>query len=113
MERKNIIIEIQSEEERLVSEIMEKPKKIDFKSDLPGHTIIMKVDSSLDAEKTFLLSFGTRIAPGLLASWLFQKINGRATGLRIDRLDVQINKDEIEKIIAEKIGKNLTVLDGN
>jgi hypothetical protein len=105
MERTNIIIEIQSQQEGLPSEIMEGPKKLDIKADLPGHAVIMKVHSSIDAKKMFLLSFGTNIAPGLIANWLYEKINGRATELRIDRIDVQINKGEIERIITEKIGK--------
>lgn len=103
MERINIFIEIQSQDEGLSSEIMEGPKKMDIKADLPGNAVIMKVHPSIEGKNMFLLSFGTKVAPGLLANWLYEKINGRATKLRIDRADVEINKSEIEKIITEKI----------
>jgi hypothetical protein len=43
MERINIFIEIQSKDEGLVSEIMEAPKKMDVKADLPGNAVIMNV----------------------------------------------------------------------
>jgi hypothetical protein len=106
MERMNIFIEIQSQDEGLSSEIMEGPKKMDIKADLPGNAVIMKVHPIIEGKNMFLLSFGTKVAPGLLANWLYEKINGRATKLRIDRVDVQINKSEIERIITEKIENN-------
>jgi hypothetical protein len=104
MERMNIFIEIQSKDEGLVSDIMEAPKKMDIKADLPGNAVIMKVQSSVEGGKMFLLSFGAKVPPGLLANWLYQKINGRATKLLIDRIEVQINKSEIESVISERIG---------
>lgn len=50
-----------------------------------------------------VLSFGIGATSSLLASWLYEKIKGRATNLRIDRTEVFINKGEIEKLIVEKI----------
>jgi hypothetical protein len=102
----NIFIEIQSRDEGLVSEIMEASKKIDIKADLPGNAVIMKVHPSIEGKEMFLLSFEAKVAPGLLASWLYEKINGRATQLLIDRIEVQINKSEIEGVISEKIATN-------
>ena len=106
MKQMNIFIEIQSKDERLVSEIMETPKKMDMNADLPGNAVIMKVHPSIEGKEMFLLSFGAKVAPGLLASWLYEKINGRATKLLIDRIEVQINKSEIERVISEKIAAN-------
>jgi len=100
----NIFIEIQSKDEGLVSEIMEAPKKMDIKADLPGNAVIMKVHPSIEGKEMFLLSFGGKVPPGLLANWLYEKINGRVTKLLIDRIEVQINKNEIERVISEKIG---------
>ena len=102
----NIFIEIQSRDQGLVSEIMEAPKKMDIKADLPGNAVIMKVHPSIEGKEMFLLSFGAKVAPGLLASWLYEKINGRATKLLIDRIEVQIDKSEIERAISEKIANN-------
>lgn len=106
MKQMNIFIEIQSKDERLVSEIMETPKKMDMNADLPGNAVIMKVHPSIEGKEMFLLSFGAKVAPGLLASWLYEKIKGRATKLLIDRIEVQINKSEIERVISEKIAAN-------
>lgn len=108
MKQMNIFIEIQSKDEGLVSEITEAPEKMDIKADLPGNAVIMKVHQSIEIEgkEMFLLSFGAKVAPGLLASWLYEKINGRATQLLIDRIEVQINKSEIERVISEKIATN-------
>jgi hypothetical protein len=102
----NIFIEIQSKDEGLVSGIMEAPKKMDIKADLPGNAVIMKVHPSIEGKEMFLLSFGTEIDPGLLGSWLYEKIKGRATKLLIDRIEVQIDKSEIERVISEKIANN-------
>ena len=106
MKRMNIFIEIQSKDEGLVSEIMEAPEKMDIKTDLPGNAVIMKVHPSIEGKEMFLLSFGAKVAPGLLANWLYEKINGRATKLLIDRIEVQINKSEIERVISDKIATN-------
>jgi hypothetical protein len=106
MGRRNIFIEMQSQVEGLDSELMKAPKKLDKKVDLPGDAVLMKVHTSkaIEGKYIFRLIFGTNVAPGLLANWLYEKINGRATKLWIDRIEVQINKSEIEKIITEIIG---------
>jgi hypothetical protein len=103
MERINLFIEIQTEDEKLGFEIMKRPKKIDTKVDLPASAIIMKVHPSVVGKEKFLLSFGARVAPGLLANSLYEKIKGRATKLLIDRIEVPINKSAIERFIADKI----------
>ncbi len=109
MERINIFIDIQSADETLGTELMKSPKRIDRKVDLPADVILMKVHPSdvevVQGKNMFLLSFGSRVAPSLLADWLYEKINGRVTQLRMDRTEVPINKIEIERIITEKITK--------
>ena len=52
-----------------------------------------------------MLNFGINLAPGLLANWLYEKINGRATNLLMDQTEVPIDKSEIERVITEKIEK--------
>ena len=97
---------MQSQVEGLDSELMEAPKKLDKKVHLPGDAVLMKVHTSKakEGKYIFMLNFGANVAPGLLANWLYEKINGRATKLWMDRIEVQINKSEIEKIITETIG---------
>jgi hypothetical protein len=110
MERVNIFIEIQSSEESLGSELIKIPKRFDRKLDLPADVILMKVHPSdvngVEGKNMFLLSFGSKVAPSLLAYWLYEKIHGRATRLDMDRIEIPINKAEIERIITEKITKN-------
>lgn len=114
MERINIFIDIQSQDEDLGTELMEVPKLFDRKVDLPANALFMKVHPS-DAKvrkgkNMFLLSFGNKVDSSLLATWLYEKINGRATQLYMDRIEVPIMKTEIERFIAEKIGKKESII---
>ena len=106
MRRRNIFIEMQSQVEGLDFQLTKAPKKVDKKVGLPGDALLMKVHTSkaIEGKYIFMLTFGINVAPGLLANWLYEKINGRATKLWMDRIEVQINKSEIEKIITEIIG---------
>ena len=45
----------------------------------------------------------TGIAVGVVANWLYDKLKGRATTLRIDRIEVHLDRGEIEKILVERI----------
>ena len=103
MKRVHILIEIESKNEGLASEILEAPKKINAKTDLPGSAVIMKVHAIKEGKELYRL--GANVPPELLANWLYKKIKGRATKLLLDRKEVQINKSEIERILSEKIGK--------
>jgi hypothetical protein len=109
MQRINIFIDIQSQDEELGTKLMEVPKIFDRKVDLPADVLFMKVHPSdsnvIKGKIMFLLSFGNKVDPSLLADWLYEKITGRATQLCMDRIEVSINKTEIERIITERIGK--------
>ena len=107
MERRNIFIEIQSQVEGLDSELIEAPEKVGKKVDLPATATFMAVQRSkgIEGRYIFMLNFGIDLAPGLLANWLYEKINGRATKLLMDRTEVPIDKSEIERVITEKIEK--------
>ena len=54
----------------------------------------------------FLLSLGASIATGVVANWLCAKLKDKKVTLRIDRIEVKINKDSIEKILIERIEKD-------
>jgi hypothetical protein len=104
MERVNILIEIQPKIEGLDSALMKAPVKLG-KADLPATAVFMPVHRSEGEEGGYIfqLSFGVNLAPGLLATWLYEKINGRATKLLMDRTEVPIDKGEIERVITAKI----------
>jgi hypothetical protein len=107
MKRVNILIEIRSQIEGLDSALKKGPEKLGKKVDLPATAVFMPVQRSKGKEGgyTFQLSFGINLAPVLLANWLYEKINGRATKLLIDRTEVPIDKNEIERVITAKIGE--------
>ena len=105
MKRVHILIEIKSKDERLASAILQAPKKINAKSDLPGSAVIMKVHQTKEGKELYRLGFGVEVSPDLLANWLYKKIQGRATRLLLEGKEVEIDKSEIERVIFEKIGK--------
>jgi len=107
MKRVNISIEIQSQRQGLDSALTKGPERVGRKAELPANTVIMAVQKSKGAEGRyiFMLNFGLNLVPSLLANWLYEKINRRATRLLMDRTEVPIDKSEIERVITEKIEK--------
>ncbi len=103
MKRMNLFLEVESQDPNLSSELMKRPEKIGIKADLPASAIIMKVHSSVEGKEMFLLSFGNKVAPSLLANWLYERISGRANKLWMGRIEVPIDTSEIERVIAERI----------
>ncbi len=49
------------------------------------------------------LTFGTGVASGMVANWLFQKLNRRATKLRIDRTEIEIEEGAIRRVIETRV----------
>jgi len=43
------------------------------------------------------------IALGIVSNWLYDKIKGRAIKIKVKGFQVQIDRDQIEKILTEKI----------
>ena len=107
MKRVNIFIEIRSQVEGLDSVLTKAPEKLGRKVELPATAVFIPVQRSKGKEAgyAFQLSFGISLAPGLLADWLYEKINGRATKLLMDQMEVPIDKSEIERVFTEKIEK--------
>ena len=105
MDRVSIFIEIKSQIEGLDSALTKAPAKLRRKLDLPATAVFMPVhrDRGKEGGYTFHLSFGINLAPGLLANWLYEKINGRATKLLMDHTEVPIDKSKIERLITAKI----------
>ena len=47
------------------------------------------------------------IASGLISAWLYDKLKGKSVEkIRIERIEVTLNKGEIERILMEKIKKS-------
>lgn len=106
-----LLIEILSHDRNLVAEILGlQQKSSNLKTaSIPGDAIITKKESftrkafgGLEILE-FLLSFGSAVASGVVANYIFQKINGKASSLRIDHIEIEINEQEIKKVIIEKI----------
>jgi len=89
-------IELETQDKGLGPELIKKMEH------LPANVALKKVDQ---AQATFFLSMGNKADPGRVANWLFENIKERATRLRMDRVEVQINQEEIQKTIIEKIKK--------
>lgn len=51
---------------------------------------------------TLGLSLSTSVATNLVSTWLYEKLKGRASGLRVDRKKIPIDSEEIEKNIQQK-----------
>ncbi len=106
MKRINLFLEIEPQDPKLTFELMKRPEKIDVKVHLPATAVIMKVYPSKEGKEKFLLSSGNKVAPALLANWLYERISGRANKLWMDGIEVPIDKSEIERVIAERIETN-------
>lgn len=52
---------------------------------------------------TFLLSIPAGVAANLLSNWLWEKLKGRAKGIAIETIKVELNESEIERVIVERI----------
>lgn len=50
-----------------------------------------------------IIAFGSGVASSYVGSWLYNKIHGKATGLRINHREIQIDEGEITKIIETTI----------
>jgi hypothetical protein len=54
----------------------------------------------------FTLSIGEGIRMSAVSAWLYDKLNGRATKLEIGQTEVQIDKEEITRLLNEKINRS-------
>jgi hypothetical protein len=54
----------------------------------------------------YVLVLGRDVSVGLLVNYLFEKLKGRATVLRIDRQEIHIEKGEITRVITEHLEKS-------
>lgn len=52
---------------------------------------------------TLVLTFGGGIITSIVANWIYDKLKGRASEITIDRTLIKIDKNQIKKVIDEKI----------
>jgi len=106
-----VTIEIDTQDWRLIHDIFGKRELYSpgIKTDIPGGASLVLTGSdckralfSLDTMK-FALQFGGGVAAGLAANWLYGKISGKASRLRIEWTEVRIDKGEIERVLTEKV----------
>ena len=108
------IIEIETSDNQLIADLFEISTTNEESGQRPipgGAAIILKKPvrrRSLHIPPetiTLVLSLGSSIATNVVSTWLYEKLKGRATTLQIDRRKIQIEKEEIKKIIEETIQK--------
>jgi hypothetical protein len=97
-------IEIETADYRLASDF-------DSQTEIPGGAVIasksemirrMEVDSHLIE---LVITFSSGVSTSLIATWIYDKLKGRASRVRINRKEVKFDKGQIEKILIEEIEK--------
>ncbi len=107
-------IEIDTEDRKLGFDLMGTPDSLSAGSEVkvPGNAllafegIIGRKAFGFPGTLEFIMTFTTGVSAGVVANWLYEKLKGRTSRIRIDRTEVQLNKGEIERIIVERIEKN-------
>ena len=112
MEERGIVnLEIDTHDRQLAYDLTETSSfSAGQQKSIPGGATVtfkgMSVRKAFDVPNTIelVISFGkSAIAVGLAVKWLYDKIKGRATVIRIDRREIQIEEGKIKRIIEEKI----------
>lgn len=105
---------IDTEDQKLGFDLMGTPNSLTAgtKVEVPGNAIltlnniIVRKAFGVPTTLEFIVTFTGGVSAGIVANWLYEKIKGRASKIRIERTELQIKKGEIERIIVEKIKKN-------
>jgi hypothetical protein len=78
-------------------------------AELPGgarlkfQSIIARKAFGVPETLELVLTFGTGVASGVVANWLYQKLKDRNVKLRIEEYEVELEEGEIKKIISRVI----------
>jgi hypothetical protein len=108
-----VLIEIETEDRELGTHIFGNSRSLEpeFRIDIPGNaTIIPKGSAQWKGSDpsqriVFVLAFRSGVSSGPVANWLYQKIAGRVTRIRIDRTEIGLSKEQIATIIRDKVGR--------
>jgi hypothetical protein len=112
MHMSELRISIETQDRRLIPELFDNPKTMG-----PGLTVPVPGDAQLRMgpwvqRRAFgapeplelILSFGSGVASGLVANWLYAKLKGRPeTTLRIEEHQVDLEQGEIKRVITRII----------
>ena len=108
----DLSVEIETSDGNLAFDLLEGQSLSQKKVIADGITVAFRGEQfskAADLGKTLELAvsiggqFVNNAAAGLLAAWLYDKLKGKKVVLRIERRVVQLEKDEIRKVIEEKI----------
>lgn len=114
-----IQIEVETHDSKLLYDLMGDQKRIEIgkKPELPDDIILFYEGSKFKKAfnfpdvLNFTLTFGAGATSSLLANWLYEKLKGRATKLRMDHEEMEINESKIERIVERVIQKIATKTD--
>jgi hypothetical protein len=108
-----IILTIDTDDQQLVEELKEVqyPSNSNI-SQLPN--ILFRIRQQTANQRSFgfpvplefVLTFGSGVAAGIISNWLYDKLKGRTRRICINHIEVQLDKDNIEKILIEQIESN-------
>lgn len=104
-----IKLEIETQDNKLLNDLFEwkndKWQPVSFEGDATARYdgSIASLAEGVPTVIVVLVTFVTAVAAEVVANWIYDKIAGRASGLKIERTEVQMDRNEIRKIIIEKI----------
>jgi hypothetical protein len=109
-----IRLTIDSDDRRLAFDLMGNPKRLGSGSvtSIPGDatltlkTMLMRKAFGLPETLELVLTFGSGVAGGVVANWLYGKLKGRNATLRIEEREVEIEEGEIRRVITRIIEKS-------
>jgi hypothetical protein len=107
-----VSVEIETHDRRLSSDLFEAEEMEEGMEKEIAENLVIKHKGDLFAlaegmPLTILLAFefGTKVAAIILADWLFEKIQNKTTKLKIEGVEVRLEKGEIKRILIDKIEK--------
>jgi hypothetical protein len=108
-----VLIEIETEDRKLGTHIFGNSKSLEpeCRIDIPGNATIIPKGSAQGKGSdpsqriVFVLAFRSGVSSGPVANWLYQKIAGRVTKIRIDQTEIGLSKEQIATTIRDKVGR--------
>jgi len=103
-------IEIQTHDRSLVFDVLEKKSvSLNDEVEIPGNAKISYKGSlvlkSVGIPETvnFVLTFSSGVVASVVANWIYDKFKNKTEKIKINRREINLDKNEITKIIEESI----------
>ena len=103
-------IEIKTNNKSLIFEILDKNSaSVSDSIDIPGNAKLIYngtfICKSFGIPETinFTLNFGSGVAAGLIANWIYDKLKNKTEKISINRTEIKLDKEHIKRIIEESI----------